>query len=219
MHDVEAFGPVSTSCPIAISKTRSRSPSRHGGLALSLFTHDTDTARDFVLGPEPITAGWDHRSGQCEGVDRPRPPPRPFQAAPAGRRRRGDGRGARRKIICSAPRSMAAGVLARSSASGFPVRTNRRAIPPVSQTHRRTGNRHDAEDREPHRDPRRIEHFALSPATPSTPNNDDEAAKASPIFGRPVAHGYLILSFAAGLSSIPIPARYSPIRASRHCGS
>ena len=34
---------------------------------------------------------------------------------------------------------------------------------------------------------------------------DDEAAKASPIFGGRVAHGYLILSFAAGLFVDPAP--------------
>ena len=34
---------------------------------------------------------------------------------------------------------------------------------------------------------------------------DEEAAKASPIFGGRVAHGYLILSFAAGLFVDPDP--------------
>jgi oxepin-CoA hydrolase/3-oxo-5,6-dehydrosuberyl-CoA semialdehyde dehydrogenase len=34
---------------------------------------------------------------------------------------------------------------------------------------------------------------------------DEEAAKASPIFGGRVAHGYLILSFAAGLFVDPPP--------------
>jgi oxepin-CoA hydrolase/3-oxo-5,6-dehydrosuberyl-CoA semialdehyde dehydrogenase len=34
---------------------------------------------------------------------------------------------------------------------------------------------------------------------------DEEAAKASPIFGGRVAHGYLILSFAAGLFVDPAP--------------
>ena len=34
---------------------------------------------------------------------------------------------------------------------------------------------------------------------------DEEAAKASPIFGGRVAHGYLILAFAAGLFVDPAP--------------
>ena len=34
---------------------------------------------------------------------------------------------------------------------------------------------------------------------------DEEAARASPIFGGRVAHGYLILSFAAGLFVDPAP--------------
>ena len=50
-----------------------------------------------------------------------------------------------------------------------------------------------------------IEHFAHFTGDTFYAHMDDEAAKASPIFGGRVAHGYLILSFAAGLFVDPDP--------------
>ena len=51
----------------------------------------------------------------------------------------------------------------------------------------------------------KIEHFAHFTGDTFYAHMDDEAAKASPIFGGRVAHGYLILSFAAGLFVDPDP--------------
>jgi oxepin-CoA hydrolase/3-oxo-5,6-dehydrosuberyl-CoA semialdehyde dehydrogenase len=50
-----------------------------------------------------------------------------------------------------------------------------------------------------------IEHFAEFTGDKFYAHMDDEAAKASPIFAGRVAHGYLILSFAAGLFVDPDP--------------
>ena len=50
-----------------------------------------------------------------------------------------------------------------------------------------------------------IEHFAHFTGDTFYAHMDEEAAKASPIFGGRVAHGYLILSFAAGLFVDPAP--------------
>jgi oxepin-CoA hydrolase/3-oxo-5,6-dehydrosuberyl-CoA semialdehyde dehydrogenase len=50
-----------------------------------------------------------------------------------------------------------------------------------------------------------IEHFAHFTGDTFYAHMDDEAAKASPIFEGRVAHGYLILSFAAGLFVDPDP--------------
>jgi oxepin-CoA hydrolase/3-oxo-5,6-dehydrosuberyl-CoA semialdehyde dehydrogenase len=50
-----------------------------------------------------------------------------------------------------------------------------------------------------------IEHFAEFTGDKFYAHMDDEAAKASPIFEGRVAHGYLILSFAAGLFVDPDP--------------
>jgi oxepin-CoA hydrolase / 3-oxo-5,6-dehydrosuberyl-CoA semialdehyde dehydrogenase len=50
-----------------------------------------------------------------------------------------------------------------------------------------------------------IEHFAHFTGDTFYAHMDEEAASASPIFGGRVAHGYLILSFAAGLFVDPDP--------------
>jgi oxepin-CoA hydrolase/3-oxo-5,6-dehydrosuberyl-CoA semialdehyde dehydrogenase len=50
-----------------------------------------------------------------------------------------------------------------------------------------------------------IEHFANFTGDKFYAHMDEEAAKASPIFEGRVAHGYLILSFAAGLFVDPDP--------------
>jgi oxepin-CoA hydrolase/3-oxo-5,6-dehydrosuberyl-CoA semialdehyde dehydrogenase len=50
-----------------------------------------------------------------------------------------------------------------------------------------------------------IEHFAEFTGDKFYAHMDEEAAKASPIFEGRVAHGYLILSFAAGLFVDPNP--------------
>jgi oxepin-CoA hydrolase/3-oxo-5,6-dehydrosuberyl-CoA semialdehyde dehydrogenase len=50
-----------------------------------------------------------------------------------------------------------------------------------------------------------IEHFARFTGDTFYAHMDEEAAKASPIFEGRVAHGYLILSFAAGLFVEPAP--------------
>ena len=50
-----------------------------------------------------------------------------------------------------------------------------------------------------------IEHFAHFTGDTFYAHMDDEAARASPIFGGRVAHGYLILGFAAGLFVDPAP--------------
>jgi oxepin-CoA hydrolase/3-oxo-5,6-dehydrosuberyl-CoA semialdehyde dehydrogenase len=50
-----------------------------------------------------------------------------------------------------------------------------------------------------------IEHFAHFTGDTFYAHMDEEAARASPIFGGRVAHGYLILSFAAGLFVDPAP--------------
>jgi oxepin-CoA hydrolase/3-oxo-5,6-dehydrosuberyl-CoA semialdehyde dehydrogenase len=50
-----------------------------------------------------------------------------------------------------------------------------------------------------------IEHFAEFTGDKFYAHMDEEAAKASPIFEGRVAHGYLILSFAAGLFVDPAP--------------
>ena len=60
-----------------------------------------------------------------------------------------------------------------------------------------------------------IEHFADFTGDNFYAHMDEEAAKASPIFEGRVAHGYLILSFAAGLFVDPDPGPSWPTPASK----
>jgi oxepin-CoA hydrolase/3-oxo-5,6-dehydrosuberyl-CoA semialdehyde dehydrogenase len=50
-----------------------------------------------------------------------------------------------------------------------------------------------------------IEHFADFTGDKFYAHMDEEAAKANPLFGGRVAHGYLVLAFAAGLFVDPAP--------------
>jgi oxepin-CoA hydrolase/3-oxo-5,6-dehydrosuberyl-CoA semialdehyde dehydrogenase len=50
-----------------------------------------------------------------------------------------------------------------------------------------------------------IDHFAEFTGDTFYAHTDEEAAKANPLFGGIVAHGYLVLSFAAGLFVSPEP--------------
>ena len=50
-----------------------------------------------------------------------------------------------------------------------------------------------------------IEHFANFTGDTFYAHMDEEAAQANPFFGARVAHGYLLLSFAAGMFVDPAP--------------
>ena len=55
VHDVEAFGPVSTIMPYSdLADAVALANLGMGSLALSLFTYSPDAARDFILGAAPF---------------------------------------------------------------------------------------------------------------------------------------------------------------------
>ena len=64
-----------------------------------------------------------------------------------------------------------------------------------------------------------IEHFAGFTGDTFYAHMDEAAAKANPFFDGRVAHGYLIVSFAAGLFVDPAPAPSSPTSVSTTCAS
>jgi oxepin-CoA hydrolase/3-oxo-5,6-dehydrosuberyl-CoA semialdehyde dehydrogenase len=64
-----------------------------------------------------------------------------------------------------------------------------------------------------------IEHFAEFTGDTFYAHMDEEAAKANPFFDGRVAHGYLIVSFAAACSCRPSPGRCWPTTAWRTCAS
>jgi oxepin-CoA hydrolase/3-oxo-5,6-dehydrosuberyl-CoA semialdehyde dehydrogenase len=211
VHDVEAFGPVSTIMPYRdLADAVALANRGKGSLALSLFTHDPATARDFVLG-----AGAYHgrmliidRTNHKESTGHGSPLPVLTHGGPGragGGEEMGGVRGVKhymqRTAIQSSPAIIAA--IAGTYINGAP-KTEAKTHPfrkriselKVGET-LKTANRTVTLDD--------IEHFAAFTGDNFYAHMDEEAAKANPIFDGRVAHGYLILSFAAGLFVDPAP--------------
>jgi oxepin-CoA hydrolase/3-oxo-5,6-dehydrosuberyl-CoA semialdehyde dehydrogenase len=211
VHDVEAFGPVSTIMPYRdLADAVALANRGKGSLALSLFTHDTATARDFVLG-----AGAYHgrmviidRTNAKESTGHGSPLPVLTHGGPGragGGEEMGGVRGVKhymqRTAIQSSPAIIAA--IAGTYINGAPkteakVHPFRKRISElcVGETLKTASRTVTLDD---------IEHFAAFTGDNFYAHMDEEAAKANPIFDGRVAHGYLILSFAAGLFVDPAP--------------
>ena len=212
VHDVEPFGPVSTIMPYKdLDDAIALANRGRGSLCLSLFTHDGATARDFVLG-----AGAFHgrmlvidRTNAAESTGHGSPLPVLTHGGPGragGGEEMGGVRGVKhymqRTAIQSSP-AMIGAIAGTYYISGAPKqavevhpfrkRMSELAIGDTLKTASRTVTLAD------------IEHFAEFTGDKFYAHMDEEAAKASPIFEGRVAHGYLILSFAAGLFVDPDP--------------
>lgn len=210
-HDVEPFGPVATLMPYTDAQDAVRLANRgKGSLALSLFTHSGDVARDFVLG-----AGAFH--GRMLVIDRTNaafstghgsPLPVLVHGGPGragGGEEMGGIRGVthymQRTALQGSPEMIAAitsqyipgGPKQVLDAHPFRKRMSELEIGDALKTASRAVSVEE------------IEHFAHFTGDTFYAHMDEEAAKASPIFEGRVAHGYLILSFAAGLFVDPAP--------------
>lgn len=211
VHDVEAFGPVATIMPYRdLADAIALANRGMGSLALSLFTHDADVAREFVGG-----AGAFHgrmlivdRTCAKESTGHGSPLPVLVHGGP-GRAGGGEEMGGIRGVTHYMQRTALQGSPAMLSAvigqwlpgapkpesDVHPFRKRMRdlAIGDTLTTGSRTVSLEN------------IEHFARFTGDTFYAHMDEEAAKASPIFAGRVAHGYLILSFAAGLFVDPDP--------------
>jgi len=211
VHDVEAFGPVSTLMPYRdLGDAIALANRGMGSLALSLFTFDHEVAEEFVLG-----AGAYHgrmvildRTSAKESTGHGSPLPVLVHGGP-GRAGGGEEMGGVRGVKHYMQRSALQGapeVLSKIVRQWLPgadkptgdVHPFRKRISELEIGYTlKTGSRTvSLED---------IEHFAEFTGDNFYAHMDEEAAKASPIFGGRVAHGYLILSFAAGLFVDPDP--------------
>jgi oxepin-CoA hydrolase / 3-oxo-5,6-dehydrosuberyl-CoA semialdehyde dehydrogenase len=205
IHDVEPFGPVSTIMPYRdLDDAIALANRGMGSLALSLFTFDPSVAEDFVLG-----AGAYHgrmlildRTSAKESTGHGSPLPVLVHGGP-GRAGGGEEMGGVRGVTHYMQRTALQGSPALLSGivkqwlPGAPkpegeVHPFRKRISEleVGYTLKTASRTVTIED---------IEHFAHFTGDTFYAHMDDEAAKASPIFEGRVAHGYLILSFAAGL--------------------
>ncbi|HYI43188.1 MAG TPA: aldehyde dehydrogenase family protein, partial [Sphingomicrobium sp.] len=211
VHDLEAFGPVSTIMPYRdIGDAIALANRGKGSLVLSMFTHSPDSARDFVLG-----AGCFHgrmlvidRDNHKDSTGHGSPLPVLVHGGPGragGGEEMGGVRGVKhymqRTAIQSSP-SMIAAISSQYIPGGpkhaidvhpFRRKMSELRIGDTWKTESRTVSIED------------IEHFAHFTGDKFYAHMDEEAAKASPIFEGRVAHGYLILSFAAGLFVDPDP--------------
>jgi oxepin-CoA hydrolase/3-oxo-5,6-dehydrosuberyl-CoA semialdehyde dehydrogenase len=211
IHDVEAFGPVSTIMPYRdLDDAIALANRGMGSLALSLFTFDARVAEEFVLG-----AGAYHgrmvildRTSAKESTGHGSPLPVLVHGGP-GRAGGGEEMGGIRGVTHYMQRTALQGSPAVLSSvvkqwlAGAPKpegdrhpfrkRISELEVGYTLKTASRTVSLED------------IEHFAAFTGDNFYAHMDEEAAKANPIFDGRVAHGYLILSFAAGLFVDPDP--------------
>jgi oxepin-CoA hydrolase/3-oxo-5,6-dehydrosuberyl-CoA semialdehyde dehydrogenase len=211
IHDVEPFGPVSTIMPYKdLGDAVALANRGMGSLALSLFTFDRKVAEEFVLG-----AGAYHgrmvildRTSAKESTGHGSPLPVLVHGGPGragGGEEMGGVRGVKhymqRTALQGGPDVLSAvagqwlpgAAKAEGEIHPFRKRISELEIGYTLKTASRTVTLED------------IEHFAEFTGDTFYAHMDEEAAKASPIFGGRVAHGYLILSFAAGLFVDPAP--------------
>ncbi len=211
VHDVEAFGPVSTIMPYRdLADAVSLANRGMGSLALSLFTHSPDVARDFIQGAAAFHGRMlvINRDNAAESTGHGSPLPVLVHGGPGragGSEEMGGIRGVKHYMQRTAIQSTPAMIAAISGqyipggpkhfldAHPFRKRMGELEIGDTLKTASRTVSIAD------------IEHFADFTGDNFYAHMDDEAAKASPIFEGRVAHGYLILSFAAGLFVDPDP--------------
>ena len=211
VHDCEPFGPVSTIMPYRDMADAIALANRgKGSLALSLFTHSPDAARDFIQGAAAYHGRMLvlNRDNAAESTGHGSPLPVLVHGGPGragGSEEMGGVRGVKhdmqRTALQSTPAMIAA--ITEQYVPGAPKhfidvhpfrrRMSELAIGDTWKTGSRTVTIED------------IEHFAEFTGDKFYAHMDEEAAKASPIFEGRVAHGYLILSFAAGLFVDPDP--------------
>jgi oxepin-CoA hydrolase/3-oxo-5,6-dehydrosuberyl-CoA semialdehyde dehydrogenase len=211
VHDVEPFGPVSTIMPYKDMADAIALANRgRGSLCLSLFSHSPDAAREFVQGAAAYHGRMlvIDRTNAAESTGHGSPLPVLVHGGPGragGSEEMGGVRGVKhymqRTALQSSPAMIAA--ITEQYVPGAPKheidvhpfrkRMSELSIGDTLKTKSRTVTLDD------------IEHFAEFTGDKFYAHMDEEAAKASPVFEGRVAHGYLILSFAAGLFVDPDP--------------
>lgn len=210
-HEVEAFGPVSTVMPYSSTDEVIELAARgQGSLAGSVVTGDTAFARDVVLGVAP----WHGRllvlneRNSKESTGHGSPLPALVHGGP-GRAGGGEEMGGIRGVLHHMQRTAV-----QADPDTLAAITGRW----VDGAERRRTERHPfrlhLEELRPGdtlvAGPRRVtqedvEHFAEFTGDTFYAHMDAEAAAANPLFGERVAHGYLIVSLAAGLFVDPDP--------------
>ncbi|MBP7000423.1 phenylacetic acid degradation bifunctional protein PaaZ [Amaricoccus sp.] len=211
IHDVEAFGPVSTVMPYDdIDEAVELARRGKGSLVASVFTDDKAVAEEVVLGLAPfhgrVLIG--NRLSAKSSTGHGSPLPVLVHGGPGragGGEEMGGVRGVKhymqRTAVQGAPRLLSAVTgrwiegadVQRDGAHPFRKSLAELKIGDQLVTATRQVTLED------------IEHFANFTGDTFYAHMDEAAAKANPFFDGRVAHGYLIVSFAAGLFVDPAP--------------
>jgi oxepin-CoA hydrolase/3-oxo-5,6-dehydrosuberyl-CoA semialdehyde dehydrogenase len=211
VHEVEAFGPVATLLPYdSTSHVVDLLARGRGSLVASVVSEDRDFVREVVLGAAAF-------HGRLLVLDRATAPSSTGHGAPLpglvhggpGRAGGGEELGGLRAVHAHLQRTaLQASPDVLTAVTGSFVRGAARTpsgVHPVRRTMRElqvgdtvvTGRRTvTAED---------VAHFAEFTGDTFYAHTDEAAAAANPLFGGIVAHGYLVLSLAAGLFVDPAP--------------
>ena len=211
VHEVEAFGPVATVLPYRDAAHAAALANRGGGsLVSSLFTHDPAVARAYVEN----AAAWhgrvyvNDRDSADEATGHGSPLPHMIHGGP-GRAGGGEELGGVRGILHYMARSaVQASPRMLSAITGEYTRGDGGQRAPEHPFRRdfdtlETGETIETDAREVTMAD--IEHFAEFTGDTFYAHMDEAEARANPFFPGRVAHGYLILSFAAGLFVDPAP--------------
>ncbi|WP_433989704.1 Bifunctional protein PaaZ (plasmid) [Pseudoseohaeicola sp. NH-UV-7] len=209
VHDTEAFGPVSTIMGYRDTDHAITLANRGGGsLVLSVITRDPDMARAVATGAGALHGRiyFNNRDSMGESTGHGSPLPHMVHGGP-GRAGGGEELGGVRGVMHYMQRTAIQGspdILTGITGTWVPGAAEAKA-----PAHPFTRTFHELEIGETiHTSARTvtledIEHFARFTGDTFYAHMDEDAAKRNPFFPGRVAHGYLLLSFAAGLFVMP----------------
>ena len=211
VHDTEAFGPVSTVMPYRdLAHACALLNKGKGSLVASVITHDGDVAREVVMQSAAFHGRlyFNNRDSMAEATGHGAPLPHMVHGGP-GRAGGGEELGGVRAVMHYMQRTAIQGSPDILSAIGQQWTPG--GSTDAEKPHPFTRTFHDVEIGDTlHTKSREItlddiETFAHFTGDTFYAHMDEEAAKANPFFPGRVAHGYLLLSFAAGLFVQPDP--------------
>lgn len=210
-HEVEAFGPVSTLMPYTDAADAVALAARgRGSLAGSVVTADAEFARDVVLGLAPwhgrllVLNSEDAKESTGHGAALPA-----LVHGGPGRAGGGEEMGGIRGVVHHMRRTaVQAGPAMLTALTGRWVPGTDRTVTDEHPFRKhledlRVGDTAVGGPRVVTLDD--IGHFAEFTGDTFYAHTDEEAARQNPLFGGRVAHGYLVVSFAAGLFVEPAP--------------
>ena len=210
-HEVEAFGPVSTLMPYnSVEQVVDYAARGNGSLAGSVVTGDAQFARDVVLGAAP----WHGRllvlnaDDAKESTGHGSPMPALVHGGP-GRAGGGEEMGGIRGVLHHMQRTAVQAspeVLTQVTGrwvEGAPrsegdVHPFRKSLAELKVGDAVVAGPRAVTDAD-------VAHFAEFTGDTFYAHTDEDAARENPLFGGIVAHGYLVVSFAAGLFVSPEP--------------